>query len=1101
MSTSSESIGRLFVELGLADEDFVAGMQAAVSKVKQFSDDVKRNGKAAGDAIKPIANAVAQVTESEKRLVAQTVASAAAEKARAAALGVSVAQLRQVDAAQKNAAASAQALAAATAESARRAALGSSSSSAASGLSASRSQISPSASLSGSGVVAPAGTQADTTAQVAQLAALGVAVGGVTSVIRDAVQASANYSNAFSGLRSVANSFGQDANAAEEAAQDLAADGLVPAGAAAQAFKNALASGYSIEQATTLLKGLKEQAVFNRQAHYDMGGAIIATTEGIKNEQSILADATGTTTNLSQMYKVYAEQLGKSVGTLTQAEKRQAAYNGFLAETGRSVGDLAKAQDTLAGTMAKTDTAVSRAKVSLGDALAPAYRLVLGVVSSLAESVVVLTERFPGLTAGVVAAVTALGTMATAISAVRTAVLLFESSMGPVGIALAAVSVALGVAISAYTAYADATQESADAQKELNDALTDTGVAAALKRQALAMEALTAAEQELNDAQDGFSTASKKEVEALRAKAAARERDLIAANAAVGVEEELADERGRVKAQTTATEQAEKKLAELRTDNLSEPAKLEQEMNAVLNSMAQATPDVLEGIREEYLKKISAAQQKAAKDGESAAAKLQKQIDAARKSVQELQDLADAADVNTAKTRAEDAGQDPAIAALEARLREVNAKTEDALEDARAIQNAGARDAAVAAVEVAGEAAKDAVVREWAAIGEAQANAQARAYEKAAAAKRQRTVDLLNKIDLAAMTEGERLALERDQALADASANTEDAAAERAAIEKYYNDQIAASDKELVEKRKKEQEKLRDTYISQFDSIVSGIESVTSKLGAEFADQIEAIDEKLAVSAEAEALALQVEEEGIDALSESEQAAYEDAIENGELLTSAQKAQFEARRENAREAYLAAFNLNKAAAIASIAISTAQGVMSAIASGIPYPGNLVAAAAVGAIGAVQAGIVLAEEPSFDVGGMITEEHRRASPGRARGRSVAANVHVGEGILTEGRGMKAIGGEFGLRLANMGVPLVPASSALRGGAVARAPEPPPFAPRSGGGARATGQAPVVINSLVDGSVVEKTIVRRWDDGSSDVQRRVYKTSGVRVGHDR
>lgn len=1218
MAVTGESLGRLFVELGLADDQFLSGVKNALQQVGALRDGVVKAGKTAAEGmkplttaivqvtdaerkaaeavrafsanesaraqalglsvqqlrqmdsalkavaaaegkameaaaqavnagIKPLATAFAQVTEAEKRAVASMVAAEASEKARARALGITIGQLRELDRAHKAAAQAAQAQAAAEMKTAAAekaagdAALAEAaalkarttvaSDSARKGLAVAGSQTSTSAfgsaQSSGLAVVTPTST-AD---QVTQLAAIGIAVQQVTSALGNAVVASSQYSNAFSGLRSVANSFGQDADAAQAAAEKLAADGLLPAGQAAQGFKNALASGYSIEQATKLLEGLKEQAIFNRQAHYDLGGAIVATTEGIKNEQSILADATGTTTNLSQMWKQYAEQLGKAPGQLTAAEKRQAAYNGFLAETARSAGDLAKAQETLAGSIAKSETATKRAQVALGDALAPAYRLFLDVITAVAEAFSTLAKDFPGVTAGVATTVVALGTMATALSAARTAALLFQSSLGPVGMALAAISVAIGVAVTAYTAFSDAATESAEAQKKLQDALEDAGVPAALKRQQAAMDALAAAERELNDTQDGFSIASKKQVEVLKAKAEARRRELIEANRAVDTERELATERERLAGQTGATEEAEKKLAELREDNMDEPARLEEEMNRVLNSMAKATPDVLEGIRAEYLQKIAKAQAKAAKDGESATAKLQKQIDAARKSVLALQALAEEADRNASTARAEAGGQDPAIAVLEERLRAVATATDAALEDAQQISNEKARALAIEAATVAGEAAREAVVREWTTNGELAAEAEAEAYRKKQVEKRAKTVELLNEIDKAAaedsavgdlladVPESARAGMTaaakdlvdiRDEAARELAAGVWSSEEERAVAAEYFNGKIEDAEKALLERRKAALKELQAAYIETFSSVVSGLESVSADIATVFGEEIESIDAKLEASEEAQALQIQAEKEGIESLSDADQAALEQAIQNEEILTESQRMQQEARRGQAREAYLVAFNLNKAAAIGSIIVDTAQAVMNA--ATLPYPANIAAGIAMAALGAVQIGIVAAEEPAFERGGMITDEHRRRSPGSASGASVAANVHVGEGILTAGQGMSAIGGPAGLQLANMGIPLVPAyaarPSSVRGGASNSAPAlgsaPPPFAPRSasrGGGGGSGEVPPIRFQSVIDGKVIDEVQVRAWDTGQSEVKRRVYRSAGVRAGLDR
>jgi ElaB/YqjD/DUF883 family membrane-anchored ribosome-binding protein len=1073
VAVTGESLGRLFVELGLADEAFMSGVKGALVEVGRLKDGVVKAGKTAAAGIKPLAEVMVQVTDREKKAAEATRQHTATEQKRAAALGLTVAQLREMDRALKSiteaetkARLATEASTAATkeamdAEKARAAALNAADAFAANRAARGLGDDGSDGGGAAEEVADAAGGGA--MEDIATLAALAVTMSVVTDGMEAAVLAASAYNNAFEGLRSVARAFGHDQDAVQEAAENLAADGLMSAADAAQAFKNALATGYSLEQATELLSGLKEQAVFNRQAHYSLGEAVIAVTDGIKNENSTLADATGTTQNLSKMWEAYAEQLGKAPGQLTAAEKRQASYNGFLNETKRSAGDLAKAQTTLAGTIAMTDTATKKAQVSVGEALTPAYRLFLEVVGKVASAVGYLAETYPEMTAGVLSAVVALGALTTAMAAASAAAVYLQASLGPVGWASLAVSALIAGAIAAYTAFTNSTEEAAKSQEELAAAMGDVTLAGALKRQRLSFDALREAEVELQEARESFFPTDERHLRMLELKVEALRETAIAAEDAIEGERELQAERDRAAAGVAATTEAEKKLAELRKDNLSEVDALEAEMNEVLNSLANATPDVLENIRAEYMKKISEAQQKAAAGGEAAAAKLQAQIDKAKSSIEGLQAMVDDADARASTARAEVSGQDPAIADLEAKLRAVALATDKAIEDAREITDAKAREAATDAVIFAGQAAKDAAVREWAALGEVEAQAEADAYEKKQADRRKRTADLVNKIERAAMTESQRLASERDAALLAAYDATE---AQKVAITESYNKQIADADAELAKKRVKEANKVRDAYVSTFSQIVGKIESVASTIAGRHVEQMELVQAQL------------------------------DAAEEGEIsLTETQKAQLEARLKAQKSAAMAAFAVQKAMAIVSIAINTATAIMSLYAQ-LPLPAAIAASIVVGALGAVQIGLVASEQPEFEKGGMITEAHRRQSPGTARGASVNADLHVGEGVLTAGRGMSAVGGAAGLAMLNAGIPLGALAGVTGGRVAAGASSAPPMAGgRQGAG---NGGAPIRLQTMLDGSVVDDVMVTRWENGQSQIQRRVYKAAGVRVG---
>ncbi|MCX6010179.1 MAG: hypothetical protein NTW48_09165 [Chloroflexi bacterium] len=169
----------------------------------------------------------------------------------------------------------------------------------------------------------------------------------------------------------IAKKTGQDFKVLMNAAKDLAADGMMTVGEAAMAMRNLLLKGAKTEEIIVFLKRLKEQAVFNRQAHYELGEAVVATTEGIRNDLSIQADAAGITRNLANMYAEYAKQMGISRLEMTESEKWQAAYIGFMKDSEASVGSLAIAYGTLSGQAMRFKGNMITALQDLGAQLEP----------------------------------------------------------------------------------------------------------------------------------------------------------------------------------------------------------------------------------------------------------------------------------------------------------------------------------------------------------------------------------------------------------------------------------------------------------------------------------------------------------------------------------------------------------------------------------------------------------------------------------------------------------------------------------------------------------------------------------------------------------
>lgn len=185
----------------------------------------------------------------------------------------------------------------------------------------------------------------------------------------------------FRGLEAVANFSGVGIGKAMEEAGKLAADGLMTTAEASKALQNLLSRGYSLDQSIATLNRLKDAAAYNRAAHLSMGEAVVTATEGLKNENSVLVDNAGVTKNVSKMWEEYAATIGKSANQLTQAEKIQAEYNGVMAETEAQVGNAAKASEGLQGKSAKLSSTILNLKVSIGEALTPAFELLAEIAT------------------------------------------------------------------------------------------------------------------------------------------------------------------------------------------------------------------------------------------------------------------------------------------------------------------------------------------------------------------------------------------------------------------------------------------------------------------------------------------------------------------------------------------------------------------------------------------------------------------------------------------------------------------------------------------------------------------------------------------------
>ena len=201
----------------------------------------------------------------------------------------------------------------------------------------------------------------------------GATLAGVFLTLKQSVDAATKYQNALNGLASVARYAGANVGEAMSESLELTKDGLLSTTEAATALKNLLSRGFSTNEAVEMINRFKDAAAFGRQSSLDFGQAVVSATEGIKNENSVLVDNAGVTKNVSMMWKEYAAQINKSVADLSQAEKRQAEYNGVLAETEGQLGNAALAANGADGANARLNKTFTDMSVTIGQSLTPAY--------------------------------------------------------------------------------------------------------------------------------------------------------------------------------------------------------------------------------------------------------------------------------------------------------------------------------------------------------------------------------------------------------------------------------------------------------------------------------------------------------------------------------------------------------------------------------------------------------------------------------------------------------------------------------------------------------------------------------------------------------
>lgn len=212
-------------------------------------------------------------------------------------------------------------------------------------------------------------------AGVATFFAAKFSIQGLKRTIAEAVE----LENALIGLRSVTSATGNSVSFITEEAKKLAADGLIPLAQVSNSLKNLLATGLDGQKAVEVFKALRDSASFNRQGQLELGEAVQAAAEGLKNDLSIKIDNAGITKNLSNIQKEYAASIGKTIGQLTEQERTQAKYVGILKEAGIFQGDYNRLLNTYSGATSEAEGSTKFLLAEIGGLITNSPKVVRGI--------------------------------------------------------------------------------------------------------------------------------------------------------------------------------------------------------------------------------------------------------------------------------------------------------------------------------------------------------------------------------------------------------------------------------------------------------------------------------------------------------------------------------------------------------------------------------------------------------------------------------------------------------------------------------------------------------------------------------------------------
>lgn len=290
-------------------------------------------------------------------------------------------------------------------------------------------------------------------------------VGALGMGLKSLAQAATQAESTLQGLDSVVGfKLGkQSIPQAHEELEKITKTGLLSKSDGAAAIKNLVSMGFALDDATNIILRNTDVAVKNRQANYSVSESVKIFTEGLKNGNSTLTDATGIQTNISVMLKKHGASLDDLNDKVRAGAARQAILKEVMAETAPFIGDAEKASKSYAGAIAKLSAAWDETKAAGGGFIAAVLTPLINIFTSALTGLRDFLKDMDGVNAAIIAitataavvvgwGVSFIGTMGgvggmmVAISAKATA--MWAAITGPIGLAIGLIAAA-GAAIYA----------------------------------------------------------------------------------------------------------------------------------------------------------------------------------------------------------------------------------------------------------------------------------------------------------------------------------------------------------------------------------------------------------------------------------------------------------------------------------------------------------------------------------------------------------------------------------------------------------------------------------------------------------------------------
>lgn len=211
-------------------------------------------------------------------------------------------------------------------------------------------------------------------------------------------------------------------------------------------------------------------------------------------ENSVLSDASGVSKNIAQMYEEYATSIGKSSDALTQAEKVQAVYNGFMNEAGDFAGTAAETAKEYQGQQAQLNATNLELSRTLGESMIPALTQYNSILLSIMKGLTEFISNHKSATSGIITFTTTLLAMVVGLTTAKKAYTAYKAAADAanmttkaftaslltnpitlIAVAFAAVTAGISVFNTKLQESIDKMEEASEKEKTLAEALNNWG--------------------------------------------------------------------------------------------------------------------------------------------------------------------------------------------------------------------------------------------------------------------------------------------------------------------------------------------------------------------------------------------------------------------------------------------------------------------------------------------------------------------------------------------------------------------------------------------------------------------------------------------------